>query len=307
MDYREANHALKGYLAGLLFFLLILPTGAFATAYSGIVAFGDSLSDNGATTDGHGYGRATNPGGSVWVEYLAADLNLSNNLDDYAYCGATSNGGAPNLLWQVQDYLGDHGGQIASDALVTLWIGGNDFLNMTNPSQAPMIIQNALINTLAALTSLEQAGAKNILVLNLPDLGATPRMNGDWDPDPNNANDGTKLSSLYNYDLSLALSGFQGSNSDVNLMSLDVFGIMRLVLADPGAYGFDNVTGMLSTAGTTDLTYLFWDSIHPTTQGHEMIADFAYRTVAPVPEPTTMLLLGSGLIGIAGFRKRLKR
>ena len=76
---------------------------------------------------------------------------------------------------------------------------------------------------------------------------------------------------------------------------------------NPGAYGFTDVSDPCAfffysqTCYGNPSGYLFWDGIHPTTQGHQMLARLA---LAEIPEPETLLLLAIGIIGIVVTRRK---
>ena len=296
-------------LVGIFLLCFVLPfrATAFANTYSQIVAFGDSLSDNGEA-DGFGFGVYSN--GSVWVDYLSTDLNTV--LLDMAYGGAQSNyhpsasglGYPPETFgfrWQIDQYINTVAGETAdSDALYSLWIGGNDLLNMTDPPST--VIGNAVTNIALGINDLVAAGAENILVMNMPNLGTTPFMNGYNSPpyldDPVG---GALLAGAFNQALDFAIDPYR---SAINLFEVDVFTTMGQFIADGK---FDNYTNMLSTDLPTSDSYMFWDAIHPTTYAHSLIAEAAYNEVAPVPEPATILLFGSGLAGLFGFRRKFRK
>src|SRR5688572_33383964 len=92
---------------------------------------------------------------------------------NYAYHGASVVGGStvPSIQNQVTAYLAENTPD--PDDLFVYWGGTNDFLagqlNATVPATAAA----------DQVASLAAAGAKNILVLNLPPLGETPAVRSD--------------------------------------------------------------------------------------------------------------------------------
>ena len=276
----------RSLLPVLLVLFLSLPTVALGgSSFDTLVVFGDSLSDNGnlyaltANTspdpDYYYQGRFSN--GPVWVEYLADASALDCTLVDYAYGGATTDGASPpGLIAQVSAYTGS--ATLGDKTLFAIWIGANDFLNGSTD------YATSAGNIGAALDDLASFGAEHILIVNLPDLGSTPRLLGT----PGEAG-ARALSQAFNAALAAVVDVFQAANPDITVYEFDVYAFLQATAADPADYGFTNATEVCPAYYTADdfdnsAGYVFWDEIHPTTEAHEVIAD---QVLAILPEESS--------------------
>lgn len=286
-----------------------LPKSAQAASFSNfneIYAFGDSASDNGNTfkaTAGllppsppYYEGRSSN--GPVWVEDLASKLNLP--LTDLAFAGATTGGSnifnkqfslnLPGVQQQIDNFTAAHPAA-NSKALYIVWAGFNDYLGggATNDTAT-------VENLSAAVESLNEAGAKNIMVLNLPDLGKYPVTRK-----TPNALLLSILSKKHNSDLAQALVSLsQVPDSDINIIPFDVNSLFSTAINQPEKFGFTNVTDACLNTTTLNVCnnpnqYLSWDGLHVTARAQGLLAEGAFSALTAnsppksVPEPTSTL------------------
>lgn len=282
---------LKKSIIGILLFLAIsFPLSSWA-AFSNLVSFGDSLSDNGTDpTDVHGVRHFTN--GKVWVETLADIMGVT--LYDHAYGGATTGYDNPaigspvtGLQWQVEEAFPAVSG---NDTLFTVWAGANDFFQGRDFSLA-------VTNIGTALGKLKEKGAQSILVLNLPDLGLTPGFYNNANPYVTTAQ-ASGWTQGFNNQLNGVLQSFAVENSSIDIYFLDVFSLFSdFILMDNGK------------VNPVYWSLLFWDSVHPTNIGHAIFAGEAYGVLqsgpmAAAPVPGAFLMLGSGLLFMVGIRRK---
>jgi phospholipase/lecithinase/hemolysin len=287
--------------------------------FTGIVSFGDSLTDVGnfyAATGGAspptglGYdaGRFTN--GLNWVEYLAQDLGVAaptasvNGGTDYAYGGATTGTGTttltflggtatvPNIATQIDNYLASN--TPTASQLFTIWGGANDFLNagQTNPYVPAQ-------NIAGEITQLAAAGAKQFLIPNLPPLGALPSTNTLSPPIPSQLD---ALAAAFNTILQAEATQLEQSLG-VQIHILDVYSLTNDVIANPSKYGFTNVTDAALLSNSDGSGYLFWDIVHPTTQADQIIGGVGAQAV---PEPSSLVMLGTALLIVGRLSWRLR-
>ncbi len=310
--------------------LALSATAASAVSFSGVYIFGDSLSDAGfyrpglagliGATNAAGLGRFTTNPGPVWSELVAqyyggnaAPANAGGGI--YAQGGMQATGNAPAsrvgpggtqrpAATQITEYFATSGGAANPNALYGVWFGANDIFTLLEQASVGAItaaqfsagVQAAAAAEIGQVGRLQAAGARYILVFNIPDIGVTPAFAGG----PAAA---TISSAAAGYNTTL-FTGLQSAN--LKVIPVDAAGLLAEIRSNAAAYGFTNITTPACLPpGSSSLTcsaanipagaansYVYADGVHPTAGAHAIVADFvkslidgpnAYSMLAEVP------------------------
>lgn len=280
-----------------------------ANQLNNIVIFGDSLSDNGnlyahmhqqlPKSPPYYEGRFSN--GPVWVEQLANSYldnltqSLSPNLLNYAFGGAAISARVEDdtilftLNRLVNMYLKDFDNKADPNSLFIIWIGGNNYLTLPeNEEQTNRMVVKGIMS---GALKLIKAGAKHILILDIPDLGRSPAARAYHAEEKL-----TRLTNRHNALLKEILDQVKPLYPEVQWLYFNTSDTVNKLFTASEEYGFTNVVDTCSdlvigapskratllmtsdsqkiarTDGSCD-GYLFFDPVHPTFKAHQIIAN----------------------------------
>jgi phospholipase/lecithinase/hemolysin len=302
-------------LMGVLALALLAPDWAGAQpSLRRIVVFGTSLSDPGNAFALAG-GTNTPPdydlvpflvpntpyargghhfsNGATWVEQFARSAGLAasakpafrgsnRGATNYAVGGTRARDvtGSFTLSMQVGAFLQQFGGAAPSDALYVIEMGGNDIRDALEAAPRGgdfgAILSEAALSIGASIEALHGAGARNFLVWNAPNLGATPALRAAGAEEVGNA-----FSLLFNSLLDGQIADLEKPAPDglgISIPRFDVYSSIAEIVAHPTDFGLTDVTSACITPQTAPFhcqnsdEHLFWDGIHPTKAAHGIIA-----------------------------------
>ncbi|KAK9760132.1 hypothetical protein K7432_016154 [Basidiobolus ranarum] len=245
-----------------------------------IVAYADSLTDNGNTHRYSGYppapyyeGRFSN--GPTWIDYTAKSLGIPqiNN----AFGGATSNNDyvyskyndyiVPGFKQQLEQLPPPYGSQ--EQNLYAVFMGANDIMGLAH-AYTYVMVRNYTITTIVdnVMKGIERMytiyKARNFIVFNQFPLDRLPVIK------PKNKPYVKDVINQFNSELFKRVDAMKSSN----ITHVDVHTWLSGVLDNPTMYDFkitnSSCLDALKVCKKPD-EYLVWDAVHPTTKLHKLL------------------------------------
>ncbi|OAM87271.1 hypothetical protein AW736_23745 [Termitidicoccus mucosus] len=311
------------------------PTGVTAAPADvpRVVVFGDSLSSGGP-----GNNPSTGPASTpeypklTWITQLSPLAGygaLGNHQVDgigtnYAKGGHTT----ADMVGRVGDFLADYSNVASLQNLYVLWCGGNDvghavqdnaFSILLSPSSAKTTIvavaEAAADRMEAQIQRLAASGATRFYWIDLPNLGATPAVENYATQYGLSSLKGTladimqSAAAAFNAKMPAAIARLTAANPGITIRTFSAWDTFNAIIADPAAHGFTNVTSSCAADGVTTAAannYLFWDNVHPTAHGHNLIANQvladwqAAGLVVPPPAPAITAVYCENAVPVPG-------
>ena len=119
------------------------------------------------------------------------------------------------------------------------------------------------------------AGARTFIVPNIPPLGYTPAYNTNATQAANINQASLDFKNDLNTELDAVVTALSQQGITVDINRLDVYSLFLQIVNNASAFGFADVTTMSQNTSRNPDQSLFWDDVHPTTAGHNQVAQFA--------------------------------
>ncbi|WP_306118408.1 MULTISPECIES: SGNH/GDSL hydrolase family protein [unclassified Roseitalea] len=310
------KHSLKSRLIAALAAGILVTSGVAAQEVGPVYVVGDSVNDTGTFAPVTLTGRFTTTPGLLWTEIVAGAFGGSvapayffdgesffrnPGGTNYAQSGALISveqglydGHSRPVSWQV-DRLLEHTGGDLSGSIVLMDGGGPDVVlaavltqqGQLTPEQAMEQVATAGRALANEAKRVADAGPESIVLFGVANFGSTPMFGAGQDETSAYL---TALSQAFN-----AAFALEAQEISLNAIMPDVYRFFDTVIADPAAYGLQNVTepavhperanptptGNSANSSPFHLveanaaqTYLFADGLHPSGRGHELLGAF---------------------------------
>lgn len=295
-------------MCSLLLLVLVTPSHGQAQ-FERVIIFGDSLSDTGNLAIinlpfPYFENRISN--GPVAADFVTQSLGLNADRSGHLFSNGSGNnfsvaggniiGGDPeDLTQQIDAFFARDSDPLSSLDLVIVFMGGNDLRdirNIADESSAAQRINETIMVIKQQLQRLVDAGARKIFVPNVANIGRVPETLNRETSDPGVSSLAANYVRSYNQLLESSLSGLIDAG-DTEIVIFDLFSALESILETPQAFGFDNSTQGCFDPDEFDIetscvlfglnSRVFFDSLHPSSKTHQLIAQ---QMISFLPKPT---------------------